>query len=50
MHSDESTDGPERIRVSAREMLRLKTPSVGKLFNYLRYCWGGGGWKFGTDR
>lgn len=25
---------------SKREMLRLKTPSVGKLFNYLRYCWG----------
>ena len=23
-------------------MLRLKTPSVGKLFNYLRYCGGAG--------
>lgn len=28
---------------SKREMLRLKTPSVSKLFNYLRYCWGRGG-------
>lgn len=50
MHSDEwcGRAGPSK---SKREMLRLKTPSVGKLFNYLRYYRGvSGGWKFGADR
>lgn len=41
MHSDEGVRA-ERTD-SKREMLRLKTPSVSKLFNYLRYCWGRGG-------
>lgn len=39
MHSDESVlQGGSGQSDSKREMLRLKTPSVGKLFNYLRYC------------
>lgn len=42
MHSDEENGSEEEEgeAVSEREMLRLKTPSVGKLFNYLRYCGG----------
>lgn len=50
MHSDEyKRVGPSD---SKREMLRLKTPSVGKLFNYLRYCQGAAvaARKFGADR
>lgn len=39
MHSDERA-GRAATNDSKREMLRLKTPSVGKLFNYLRYCGG----------
>lgn len=39
MHSDEENGSEEG---GEREMLRLKTPSVGKLFNYLRYCGGVG--------
>lgn len=35
-----------RRRSCEREMLRLKTPSVGKLFNYLRYYGGVGARKF----
>lgn len=35
---------------SKREMLRLKTPSVGKLFNYLRYCGGADARKFDEAR
>lgn len=54
MHSDESIScAGSGVRKSKREMLRLKTPSVGKLFNYLRYCGQdrvGGGRKFGVDR
>lgn len=60
MHSDEESiyRAPARtrgrVRKSTREMLWLKTPSVGKLFNYLRYCGqgvgSGGGRKFGADR
>lgn len=46
MHSDER--GPQRD--GKREMLRLKTPSVGKLFNYLRYCGGADARKFETAR
>ena len=48
MHSDEENGNEEQEEeeeeegVSEREMLRLKTPSVGKLFNYLRYCGGVG--------
>lgn len=42
MHSDERA-GRAASNGSKREMLRLKTPSVGKLFNYLRYCGGHGG-------
>lgn len=45
MHSDERGGANKRSEPrraqgagSKREMLRLKTPSVGKLFNYLRYC------------
>lgn len=43
MHSDERGAGRAAPNGSKREMLRLKTPSVGKLFNYLRYCGGRGG-------
>lgn len=41
MHSDEKRHETAiwaQPSDSKREMLRLKTPSVGKLFNYLRYC------------
>lgn len=53
MHSDERVPSAgSGMRKSKREILQLKTPSVGKLFNYLRYCGQGvsGGRKFGADR